>query len=632
MNTWNKNESGAEGELHDLEKRLEDAVMPGSEKPVGSESHLSGTDDIIDLGPELELDIEALEDVALLREDKPYSLDAQDGTFSGANEMQGGAEEWDISVSDAGSNPDTMAMNSGISAEEDVYEEHKEHEEQNKGETYQDQKGFPGDMTPDVSVDGSSPEQEQGFEDHEAVPGKESMAAGSLIVGAAGADSPIDLLPVYRDFVFESRDGRFLFSGPEIQTLEENAPIRSYCQVVADFYTSPGPGVMMVEGNHKYAAVLGRRQLQRQGEITDEFVLHPLQNLKMGKNQSALFYQFIPRSDQTRLHVESEKAPEGFLLHDTVSLLAGFLKKMKRDSPVALALHLPEAVLVVAGDHKRVVWARRYTLAGEDLAALKDGFEVISQDIQIARREAGMDVREILWIESLTKELIWPDHSREEVCFTRLPVSGLQKGEDTWYSSLPGMIDSVPRSTSLSEPAERAMVEVGRWEKWILTSLLCLALMIAGAGAWMHQHLNGLENQIRQLSSYKGRLQGEYASLAASVGFTRKESAQVKDAGEAAAKVQRVDQSIPLAAVWNSLARLRPASCRIQALELTYENTQAKLRLEGVIDLGLTQAQAVYSAFLAALEKGGFVVKQQSFQLDVDSNFFSMVLEKPFTE
>ena len=96
--------------------------------------------------------------------------------------------------------------------------------------------------------------------------------------------------------------------------------------------------------------------------------------------------------------------------------------------------------------------------------------------------------------------------------------------------------------------------------------------------------------------------------------------------------VQRVDQSVPLGAVWNNLARLRPASCRIQALELTYESTLAKVRLEGVIDLGLTQAQAVYSAFLTALEQGGFVVKQQSFQLDVDSNFFSMVLEKPFTE
>lgn len=120
----------------------------------------------------------------------------------------------------------------------------------------------------------------------------------------------------------------------------------------------------------------------------------------------------------------------------------------------------------------------------------------------------------------------------------------------------------------------------------------------------MHQHLNGLEHQIRQLSSYKDSMQGEYASLVASMGFTREESLLAAEVSKTAAMVQRVDQSVPFAAVWNGLARLRPASCRIQALELTYENSMAKLRLEGVIDLGLTQAQAVYSAFLTALEQG----------------------------
>jgi len=560
MNNWEKNESRAEWELHDLEKRLKDAAVIG---PGELESDVSGDAADIDSGRVIEFVGDGLKDDSRQRDVEQYPSENRDAILYGAKDRAGSAEA----------------------------------------------------------------EQRDGF--HRSLPGEENIPDEPLHTCTA---PQCDLLPAYHDFVLETRDGRFLFSGPEIQTLEEHEQIRSYCQVVADFYTSPGPGVMMVEGNHTYAAVLGRRRLQQMGEITDEFVLHPMQNLKVGKNQSALFYQLIPRSDQTRLQLESEKAPEGFLLHDTASLLAGFLKKMKREGPVALALHLPDAVLVVAGDHKRVVWARRYTLAGEDLVALTDGFDVISQDIQTASREAGMDVQEIVWIESLTKTLTWPDYSSGSVHYTRLPVFGIRRGKDTWYSSLPGMMDTVPRSTSLSEPAERVMVEIGRWEKWILASVLCLAVMIAGAGAWMHQHLGGLEDQIRQLSSYKGRLQSDYASLVASAGFTRKESALAKDAGKAAAMVQRVDQSVPLGAVWNNLARLRPASCRIQALELTYESTLAKVRLEGVIDLGLTQAQAVYSAFLTALEQGGFVVKQQSFQLDVDSNFFSMVLEKPFTE
>ena len=573
MNNWEKNESGAELELHDLEKRLKDTAVAG---PVERESDVSGAATDIDPGNEIGFTGNGLEDNSLQRDVVQYSSENRDSILYGANDRVPGAEAEGISGSDAG---------------------------QIAGTRYSDL--------------------------NRSVPGEEDMPGEHLQTFAA---PQCDLLPAYRDFVLETRDGRFLFSGPEIKVLEEHEQIRFYCQVVADFYTSPGPGVMMVEGNHKYAAVLGRRRLQQIGEITDEFVLQPMQNLKVGKNQSALFYQLVPRSDKTRLQQESEKATEGFLIHDTVSLLVGFLKKMKCEGPVALALHLPDAVLVVAGDHKRVVWARRYTLAGDDQAALKDGFDVISQDIQTASREAGTDVQEVVWIESLTRTLTWPEYSSDSVHFTRLSVFGIQRGKDIWYSSLPGMIDTVPASTSLSEPAERVMVTIGRWEKWILASVVCLALMIAGAGGWMHQHLSGLENQIRQLSSYKGRLQGDYRSLVASVGFTQKESTQAKDAGKAAAVVQRVDQSVPLATAWNSLARMRPPSCRIQALELTYENTLAKLRLEGVIDLGLTQAQAVYSGFLTALEQGGFVVKQQSFQLDVDSNFFSMVLEKPFTE
>ncbi|MDD2219253.1 MAG: hypothetical protein PHO79_03675 [Desulfoplanes sp.] len=567
MNTGKKNTSGAELELHDLEKRLNDAGETGVAGTVEPEKNLSGTDTVKKTEPDFEF--ESLDDNGLSQVEEPYPGENSDIVFSDA--------------SDAPDEPDVL----------------------------------------DSATDS---------EDHESVPGEENLIAEPVDISTPGGTFACESLPEYRDFVFESREGRFLFSGPEVQTLEEQEQIRSYCQVVTDFYDSPGPGVMIVDGNHKYASVLARRTLQRRGEITDEFVLHPMQNLKVGKNQSALFYQLVPRPDQTRLHQESEKAPEGFLLHDTVGLLAGLLRTMKRDGPVALALHLPEAVLVVAGDYKRVVWARRYVLAGGDVAALRDGFDVIAQDIQTASRDAGMDIREVRWIESLTREVHWPEYSSEEVHFTRLPVFGVQRGEDSLYSSLPGIIDSVPRSTSLSEPAERVMVSVGRWEKWILASVCFLAVIIAGSGVWMHQHLDGLDHQIRQLSSDKSMLQGEYASLVASIGFTREESMQAADASKAAAMVQRVDQSVPLAAVWNGLAMLRPASCRIQALELTYESNVGTLRLEGVIDLGLTQAQAVYGAFLTALEQGGFVIKQQHFQLDVDSNFFSMVLEKPFAE
>lgn len=444
---------------------------------------------------------------------------------------------------------------------------------------------------------------------------------------------PGEPVPSYDDFVFISREGRFLFSGSSVLPMDESSVISSFCRVVVDFFDSPGPGVLYVEGVHKYAPVLGRRKLQNQGELTDEFELVTLQNLKVAKNRSSLFYQLIPRGEKGLLEKECEMSPQGFLLHDSVTLLAGMLRRMKQKGPVTLALHLPKAVVVVAGDRKRCVWARRYVLADRGMLSLADGLGGIVQDLLAVSRESGTDITNVLWIESLTATPSFPDVHFEGVTFTRSPVCALARADTggVYYSSLPGLMDQVADSKALTNGVERNLVRLGKWEKWILGSLFFLACMLGSAGWWLRSHSNELEQQVRQLSHQKHLLQTEYASLSSREGFSSEDMNRVESAIQVATTLQRVGKSAPLAQVWNVLAELRPVPCRIQALEVTYLETAVKVRLEGVVDLGLTQAQAVYTSFLEALKRGGFVIKKQSFQLDVDSNFFSMILEKPFT-
>lgn len=441
-----------------------------------------------------------------------------------------------------------------------------------------------------------------------------------------------DPLPRYDDFIFQSLHGRFLFSGSFVHSLQQGDSVPEYCPFVVDFFDSPGPGVLMVEGVHKYAPVLGRRKLQQQGEITDEFLLRPLQSLKVGRNETSLFYQLVPRAGQGSLFKEFEDSPEGFLLHDTVTMLHGLLRNMKQEGPTALALHLPEAVLLVAGDKKRVVWARRYTLAGDDLNAIRDGFEIIAQDLHNVRRDSGVRVREVIWVETFARELQWPDFTPEELHFTRMPVFALQDDLGPVFSALPGIMPRVGGGSALTEPAERVLVNVGRWEKTVLSLLLVLSLMVGGAGYWLQAGSVDLDARKQELSHMKHRLTREYSSVSESIGFLKKDSAFAAQAGQIAEQVGRAGKSSPLGGIWNGLAELRPKPCRVQALEVTYERDLARIRMEGVVDLGLTQAQAAYSEFLTALERGGFRIERQSFQLDVDSNFFSLVLEKRFSE
>ncbi len=455
---------------------------------------------------------------------------------------------------------------------------------------------------------------------------------GSSETGDPAGHVACDPLPRYNDFIFQDLHGRFLFSGASVHPLEQGDPVSGYCQLVADFYGSPGPGVLIVEGVHKYAPVLGRRKLQQQGEITDEFVLRPMQSLKIGKNETSLFYHLVPRAEQGVLFKESENSPEGFLLHDTVTMLHGLLQNMKQEGPVGLALHLPEAVLLVAGDRKRVVWARRYTLAGDDMSALREGFEIIAQDLHNVRRDSGVHIREVLWIESLVRELQWPEFASEEFLFTRMPVFALQGEDEPLFSALPGIMGRVGSGTALTEPAERILVGVGRWEKVLLSLLLVVSFMVGGAGFWLASSSVELDARKQELTHLKQRLTREYATASDAIGFLKKDSAFAAEAGQVADQVGRAGKSSPLAGIWNALARLRPKPCRVQALEVTYEPELARIRMEGVLDLGLTEAQAAYSGFLTVLEEAGFTIRQQSFQLDVDSNFFSLVLEKRFSE
>ena len=449
----------------------------------------------------------------------------------------------------------------------------------------------------------------------------------------AGSSLQGDVVPRYEDFVFVSREGRFLFSGSSIRHLDENAVITSYCPVVVDFFDSPGPGVLSVEGGHKYAPILGRRKLQNQGELTDEFDLVTLQNQKESKSRSSLFYQVVPRAEKARLERECESSPQGFLLHDSVTMLAGMLRRMQQKGPVALALRLPRAVLVVAGDRKRCVWARRYVLADEDMSSLVDSLGGIVQDLLAVSRESGLNVSNVLWIESLTDAPCFPDEQFDGVSFSRSPVFALRMDDtgDVRYSSMPGLMDRISDSTALTGGVERNLVRLGTWEKWILGSLFVFACMLGSAAWWLHSQSIGLELQNKELAHQGRRLKDEYASLSAQVGFTSKDSQRVERAAHVATDLQRVGQSVPLAGVWNGLAGLRPEPCRIQALEVSYLDTAVRVRVEGVVDLGLTQAQAAYTSFLEALKQDGFVIKKQSFKLDVDSNFFSMILEKPFT-
>jgi len=209
-----------------------------------------------------------------------------------------------------------------------------------------------------------------------------------------------------------------------------------------------------------------------------------------------------------------------------------------------------------------------------------------------------------------------------------LPVRALRFDGQTWFTALPDLLGRLDNGTAFTPLAERTLARLQPWEKWLWTGSLAASLFLGGAGWWLGGTAQRIETHRDSLRVEKTTLQGTLDELTAANQFPDQDRTVLAEAMETAQTIENARSAPPAALLWNTVARLRPRSCRLQALEINHSPRLVRLRLEGSIELGLTQAQAVYTDFLEALNRAGLRVVQQEFRLDLDTNFFSLLLEK----
>jgi len=418
-------------------------------------------------------------------------------------------------------------------------------------------------------------------------------------------------------FVFDYNNQMHMVSSRGIEWIEDVNVMGRYFTYLADYPESPGMGLLTLSTEPKYANVLARKNLEEIGELNTEGVLQIYSSRKLEGGQISVFYEILPRDKHLGLGELYHGYAHGFAISDTVSLLYGLLKKQGKGSH-ALALHVPGAIVLVAGKNGNVHLARRYTLVGDDAQALTEGIFALEQDLVALEKNMGQRLSHVDWIEGLTWTL---NLARPDVDIPLVPYplhEFAMDGEQVW-SALPTAVSKAPLSSAIGPKEEKYLRPLELAEKWMWAVFLAAAIV----GAIGFYSMQGVTQRVRAdaeaMKNNMRAIESEIRSRAVNVEF--------EDVGPALSLAKDFSQAAlypPFGELWNYLASLRPEYIRVDGIEFSYREDGVAVRLEGQVEMDITAAQQGFTKYLEKLEQEGFKVVNQEVSLDLEGNFYSL--------
>lgn len=423
----------------------------------------------------------------------------------------------------------------------------------------------------------------------------------------------------FRPFVFQFMSELYRFSRGRVDRIDDMGSMSGYFTYLAHYEEAPGLGLLTLNTELRYANVLARKRLEELGELTPEGVLKVFASRKLEGGQVSVFYEVLPRDKHVAITETYNSYGPGFIIHDTVSLLYGLLKRAGRGVH-AYALHLPGNIVLVAGSNGNVHLTRRYTLVGEDEQAIIEGIHALSQDLQAMERNMGQKLDKVDWIQGLAWDLEIPKPA-VEVALNPWPMQRMTlDGQEVW-SALPMAIAKSQNAAAIGPKEEMYLRPLEQAEKFIWALLLALAI-VAAFGAFSMQGVSSdMQASARSMRSQMNAMEADIQARKVEAEFSALEPTL-----QLAGNFKQAAVSPPFGEMWNYLASLKPEEIRVDGLDFSYQPESVVLRIEGEVQRDLSGAQFIFNSFLEDLEKGGFNVVSQQLDLDVDGNFYSLNL------
>lgn len=421
----------------------------------------------------------------------------------------------------------------------------------------------------------------------------------------------------FQAFVFSLHGNKLLFSPRGVEPIDEVGGIGRYFKYLTDYADSPGMGILTLNTESKYAEVLARKQLEEAGELSAEGILHVFSKRKLEGGQISVFYEILPRDRYVGMSETYAGYPQGFVILDTVSLLYGLLKHHGRGAHV-LALHIPGAIIMVAGKNGDVYLSRRYTLVGDDGDALVEGIFALEQDVAALEKNLGQRISHINWIEGLTGTLNLP-RPDVEIPLVPYPVHRLQHGGETVWSALPEAMQAAPMAAILGPKEERLLRPLELAEKYVWAAMLAVALVAFVGYSYVATAKGEVMQRLASMQSANNALDSQLASRAGSLAFQ-----DVTAAAQTASDIRTAALAPPLGEMWNYLSSLRPDYMRVDGLEFTYQPDGVAVRLEGQVEMDISTAQHGFVKFVSSLESQGFTIQSKQIDLGLEGNYYSL--------
>jgi len=421
----------------------------------------------------------------------------------------------------------------------------------------------------------------------------------------------------FQAFVFNLHGTKLLFSPRGVEPIDEISGIGRYFKYLMDYADSSGMGILTLNTESKYAEVLARKQLEEAGELSAEGILNVFSKRKLEGGQISVFYEILPRDRHVGAIESYAGYPQGFVVLDTVSLLYGLLKRHGRGAHV-LALHVPGAIIMVAGKNGDVYLSRRYTLVGDDGDALVEGIFALEQDVVALEKNLGQKISHISWIEGLTSTLNLP-RPDVEIPLVPYPVHRLQYGGETAWSALPDAMQDAPMAAIIGPREERLLRPLELAEKYVWAAMLAVALVAFVGYGYVSKHKAEALERLATAQSANRALEAQIQARAGNLAFQ-----DVSAAVQTASELRVAALSPPLGEMWNYLSSLRPSYMRVDGLEFTYQPDGVVVRLEGQVEMDISTAQHGFVKFVSSLESQGFKIQSKQIDLGLEGNYYSL--------
>ncbi len=421
--------------------------------------------------------------------------------------------------------------------------------------------------------------------------------------------------------VLDSAGGLVMIRGTEVHDLDNIRNVPGYGFYLAELDQSFG--LMNVTGDPRYAAVMGRKELEDRGELTLDAQLFVHGTQKIDATQSMVIYSVFSRQRYAGIASAYKEHTHGFELFDPVGLLYGLLRTLPRSRPHALALRTGGTLVLLVGRKDEVLLVRQYSTYGLDDESMAESVSAMAQDVSLLEGNLGMQVSQINWIETFTHDLDIriPE---TQIPFYAWPVTRLTfQGREAW-SALPSVADRVPVRNSVGPREERYLKPMDTAVNWLLAAGVMLILAF-GAGAYLYS------TALDQLRAGSGDVDAAYQrELAELRGMeVRLRPVDTEAFLNTAESVEQAVLAPTMGEMWNVLAATRPETFLVQGMELRYERDRVLVRLEGTMNETIGTAQEAFANYIVEMERLGFVLVDQNLNMDLERIDYLLQLQWP---